>query len=294
MDNQELLTLLALWDDPDKVVRDAVFNRLEKEGRPILDRIQGLLQGPEGPAGAPGTWKGLTDLLHLGFVLDDLVAWKQGPDPDLFRGLCLTLQALFPEVDAEVLDPLVKRDIQEIWIELTDNQTLMEQVKLFNYCFFRRLRYNPVDPFLRVPRFAFVDMLLTNKTGNPVLMGLLYVYYAYQLGLPIKAYRFTGGYLPGVVDPQGKLLFYVNVYQRGALMDLDKLEDQVKTVHKGLDVKEACPATALDMVHLYAESLCYIFMTRQEEGPASKMRAVINILGGPMRLSVEMEEDEED
>ena len=95
----------------------------------------------------------------------------------------------------------------------------MENVKLFNHVF-NRLHFFTIDPMFQ-PKSHLLRST-NKKEGSPVAVKFIYLMLAYQTGVRIGGRRLKG--LPAVLDRDGNVLFYVNVFRNGLLFPLRELE----------------------------------------------------------------------
>ena len=233
--------------------------------------------------------------LHAESGMDALKEWIEDSKSNLIKGICLVQDLITPGIDYDRIDSYLMDLVNEICVDLKDDQTVMEQVQLYNHFFYHRIHFRPVDPMFKYPSKAFIDHVIEKKEGSPIAMGLIYLILAFNAGISIRGIVFRGGFLPAVFDNNNEVLFYVNVYKDGSLFLPSQLELFVKEVNVSIPRESFKPALPLDLVQIYAESLFYSFSTKEDAKSkkiAEKLHEMLGLFGQEGKLIVE--EDEED
>lgn len=288
----EIPFLLSLLDDPDEVVRQSVVARFKSKGQPVLHLLRKMRASKEIPAPTREKINTLIAVIAWNFSLSKLEGWIKQRFPDTLEGMLLVQQCILPETDIALIRADYQEEIKTIWTEFTDNQTTMEKVSLFNYLFYNRLSYTVEDPFISDPDLAHIGKVCRLKKGNPIVLGILYVYMARQLGVPIKGICFRGGFLPVVVDSRGAILFYINVYKRGSMFRKKELEEFMEDYDLDIPAESFAACTPQILAGIYAESLTFLFANREETDKEEKMETVLSYFGPERYLFIE-EDDEE-
>lgn len=288
---QEIATLLSLLDDPDDAILPIVTEKL----RLLKPNISTLL--------AVKRRYGENAILHyrVNRMIADLRkqeltcafdAWRNERDPELLKGLWLVYRALFPDVAYEVLEHGCMDMAKEVWMELTDNKTVVEKVHLYNHVFYHRIGFRVEDPFLSEFELALLDKALENKQANPVLFGLIYLDVAFRSGLPIRAMAFPGGFLPVCVDENERFLFYINIYNTGEIFGKEHLTTLLSDFGISIPQERFTLCDVFTLVGIYAESLYVIADYIGNKEMEQKMEQVLKLFGNERFLI--MEEDDED
>ncbi len=290
----EIRSLVSLWDDPDQVVRQAVWKRIREMGPTALEQLKEMAHQAD-----RSTRFGLVSLLeqlYRSTAMDDLYKWLENPMDNTLRGLCLVQEAAGYPIDCAWTDEVISDGANEVNAELSDNCTLLESVQLFNHVFYHRLGFQAADPFIKEVRYAFIDKVLEQHTGNPVTLGIIYMLMAYRCNVPIKGVAFKGGFLPAVTDKNGEVVFYVNIYKDGSLFAPSQLDYFLKESGLTIPKESFRAASPVDMAQMYAECLYYLFTT-QEDATAhdaeQRMEHVLKCFGEERTLLAEEDDEEE-
>ncbi len=292
--NTEILDIVPLLDDPDQYVRDALFRQLKNMGRPAIEELEEICR-EENEDKYPGIGDMLSALREE-LKFEALQDWISNTKDDLMTGLCLIQDLLSNDVDQDVLHNILMDHVNEIAVEMNDDQTFMEKVKLYNYVFFNRLHYKAVDPMFSDPGNTFFHKALKNKKGSPVIIGIIYLLIAYHAGISVRGRVFKGGFLPAVTDPSGNVLFYVNVYKNGLLFPHTELRSFLSDMNLQIPAESFREARSEDLAQIYAETLYYSYSAAVENTDnriVSKLEKIIEMFGKDYSLLIEIDEDDE-
>ncbi|HHV04743.1 MAG: transglutaminase family protein [Bacteroidales bacterium] len=292
--DNEILDIIPLLDDPDQYIQDTLFRRLRTMGRPAIEQLEGVFR-EEGEEKYPGIRKMLA-ALRENLKFEDLAEWINQTEDDLITGLCLIQDILTADVDRQELLDIITDCVSEICVELRDDQTVMEKVKLFNHVFFYRLGFKTTDPMFSRPENTFIHMALEKREGSPIAVGIIYLLLAYHAGIQVRGRIFKGGFLPAVTDASGHVLFYVNVYKYGMLFPHDELESFLNELNLQIPRESFREAAPEDLARIYAETLLYSFSAMDDNSgqeQVSRLGRVIGMFGGENSLLIEIDEEDE-
>lgn len=291
--DKEILDIIPLLDDPDQYVQDVLFDHLRTMGLPAIEQLEGVFR-EEGEK-YPGVSKMLA-ALREDLKYEILEQWIDRTDDDLITGLCLIQDILTADVDKQELLDIISDCVTEICVELRDDQTVMEKVKLFNHVFFYRLGFKTTDPMFSKPDNTFIHRSLKKRKGSPIAVGMIYLLLAYHTGIQVRGRIFRGGFLPAVTDVSGNVLFYVNVYKNGLLFPHTELESFLRELNLQIPEESFREAAPKDLARIYAETLYYSFSAREgkiDQDLLFRLGRVIGMFSGESSLLIEIDEDEE-
>lgn len=291
--DKEILDIIPLLDDPDQYVQDVLFDHLRTMGLPAIEQLEGVFR-EEGEK-YPGVSKMLA-ALREDLKYEILEQWINRTDDDLITGLCLIQDILTADVDKQELLDIISDCVTEICVELRDDQTVMEKVKLFNHVFFYRLGFKTTDPMFSKPDNTFIHRSLKKRKGSPIAVGMIYLLLAYHTGIQVRGRIFRGGFLPAVTDVSGNVLFYVNVYKNGLLFPHTELESFLRELNLQIPEESFREAASKDLARIYAETLYYSFSAREgkiDQDLLFRLGRVIGMFSGESSLLIEIDEDEE-
>ena len=295
LNDQDIQSIITLLEDPDEEVQSSLFGWFHARGEEAVFPLESI--GKNTRERDSGGIARMIELLRARFNYDALQKWVENPHDNLLRGLYLIQKVISPDADYDRMDTQLTDMVSSVCVELSDDQTDMERVKVFNHLFFHRLGFKAVDPMFEQPQKTFIHLALSAREGSPIALGIIYLLVAFHSGVPIRGRVFKGGFLPAVIDRSGEVIFYVNVYRNGQLFDHTQLSSFVKDMNANIPEDSFREATVTDLAKVYAETLDYSFTVKDGEASrkaAVDVRNVLGLFGSPDLLTIEIDEDEDE
>lgn len=276
--DSEIISLMSLMDDPDTMVRGAVRGRLLSRGEYAIEQLENLVK------------EGISEekrLFYLEYIEDlkeeiineKIVSYLKSPDPLLPDGLFLISKSIDNSLNEFDFYDSVEKLADEISVELSDEKTAIENVKIFNFIFFRRLGFKHCDTLVQNEDSALINTVFESRSGNPVAISLIYFLLSRSVGLPIFPLCFPGGFVPVYMDKESNILFYLNIFKGGAIF----LEDSLKQFFDGIGLVYSEESLKIEqdraLVSIYAELLNYLYKSQNNSRLSEKMERILNIFG---------------
>lgn len=250
--------LVKLMDDPDDHVYEHVRQEIKKCG---ADAIPILEHSWEHDYYGMVFQNRIEDLIHeiqFSEIQRQLLEWSSSPDKDLLEGSILIAKYQYPGLDELKIKESIQNLRKDIWLELNDNQTSFEKVKIFNRIFFDLYQFSGDTKHYHSPVNSFINTVLESKKGNPLSLCLLYSIVAQSLDLPIYGVNlpnhFVLAYMDeyhtnhfGQVQNDFGVLFYINAFSKGTIFDVKEIEQFLNDLNKEhkREYFEPCSNTAI-------------------------------------------------
>ncbi|MFV0604255.1 MAG: transglutaminase family protein [Niabella sp.] len=182
---KEVTALLNLIEDPDPTVFEAVCNRIISYGSPIIPELENLWENTADNEVLERIEQ-IIHRLHYNDITEDFRQWAISPHQELLPGALLVAKFLYPNLHAAKVIQDVERLKRNIWLELNNYLTPLEQITVFNNIFYNyfglRGDYNQTDK----PNEFLVNKIIESKKGNQTGNGILYLILAEMLDIPVK------------------------------------------------------------------------------------------------------------
>lgn len=237
----EIDSLIHLLDDPDEHIYMHVKDRLKSYGQDVVPVLETAWET-----------KGLGDVfqtrvedlirsIQYDNLYDALEAWKIEGGSNLLDGAILAARYQFPELQEDQIRTFIHRVKQDVWLELNDNLTALEKVKIINHILFdvHGLTGDTLD--YHNPVNSCLNQVIEMRKGNPLSLCIMYLVLANELNLPIYGVNLPKHFILAFVDEppfmppaplkEKKVLFYINPFSKGAVFgqgDIDKFLKQLK------------------------------------------------------------------
>ena len=231
--DNELRALISLIDDPDEMVYAEVFDKIVKEGSGILPLLESAYENSIRPE-VQARISHLSHVIQLEMVADDLKKWV-GSEMNLIEGAMIIARFQHPYLKEEDVHYEINRIRKDIWVELNENLTALEQIKVFNHVFYEMLGFKGNIENYHLPENSYINEVLETKTGNPLSLGIIYILLAQSLELPVYGVNlpehFVLAYTARSIDPETLLvndrnvLFYINAFSKGSIFSNREVEE---------------------------------------------------------------------
>ena len=136
MSISEIHALLALMDEPDETVYDHVRERLLSKGKDVLPFVTDAANSGRECALFQSRLTRLQEGLQQSDVRAELDAWMACGGDDLWGGIQLVQRAVDPAWQVAESNYAFESLKKEVWLELNEELTALEQVRILNHIFF--------------------------------------------------------------------------------------------------------------------------------------------------------------
>ena len=206
---KEVSALLNLIEDPDPEVFEAVSSRIIAYGTPIIPDLENLWENTADNEILERIEQ-LIHRLHFNGLTEDFREWGASPHQELLPGALLVAKLQYPNLHSAKVIQDIERLRRNIWLELNNYLTPLEQVTVFNNIFYNyfglRGNYNNVE---RANEFL-INKIIETKKGNQTGNGVLYLILVEMLDIPIRFIpipnQFVLGYFKSQADKEQQKL----------------------------------------------------------------------------------------
>jgi len=176
----EISALFKLIDDPDEEVFNTIADRLLNYGTPIIPDLEHLWENTLDEA----TLERIEIMIYklrLQDLKEAFIEWKSKPDPSLFEGALLVTKFQFPELAIDSLRHQMEKIRRNIWLELNNYLTPLEQANVIRNILFSYYQIKGVEVNYEKPDEFLISAPLQSKKGNAIANTLLYAELCQQL-----------------------------------------------------------------------------------------------------------------
>jgi regulator of sirC expression with transglutaminase-like and TPR domain len=276
--DSELISLVYLMEDPDPVVRNAVKERLMERGEEAIDLIERYVI-PEAEEAKKEKYISILAEIKADIALDKLSSLLADPQPKLDMAMYLITRIADPFVNDVLFFQSIEELSDEISMEISEEKTPVENVEIFNYLFFKRIGFKHLDTRMQDSEKALMDRVLLSRGGNPVTVSLVYFLLAGAVGLPVYPLCFPGGFVPVYLDNDGKILFYLNIFKKGAIFVEDTLRQFFEDIGMVYNPDSLRVEQERALLSIYAELLAFVFRNNGDNVSVTRMERVVSVMG---------------
>lgn len=262
MNEKELSALIKLIDDPDPKVFEAVNAKLLASGTTIVPLLEKAWE-----EAMDASFQSRIEIIIQKIQFIDtktkLQLWKNEGYEDLLTGAFLIAKYQYPDLQLEEIDKAVELIKKDVWLEINENLTALEKVKIINHILFDIHGLSRNSSNFHSPQNFYINNVLELKKGNPISLAIVYATIAQKLGLPIYGINLPKNFILayqdelflGEKEDEESILFYINPYNKGAVFG--KKEIKYFIAQQKLEDKKAyyVPCSNLDTIKRLIHSL---------------------------------------
>lgn len=196
----------------------------------------------------------------------DLTKWAHYGNGNLLEGYILFTRFQYQSIDEETIRQQVHAFRRDIWLEMNDNLTALEKVKVLNHIIFDLYKIQLPSRQSTEPRYLFLNNLLDTRTGYSISVGLLYTLLAQSLDLPVKGLILPGErYVMAWFDQTGKrgneiqrAMFFINPENRGGVFTRNEIVSLLRKLKIASDEVYFRPVSPAAIIDKLFELLSYL------------------------------------
>lgn len=281
----EIKALINLLDDPDEGVYQHIRSRLIELGNPVIPSLENVWEFNSLGALFQDRIEDIVHHIQFEDVKHQLTKWVQLPLPSLLDGLLIINQYQYPELDTQIIKDEIKRLSREIWIELNDELTALEKVRIFNQVIFQNHGYRGNKQNYHSPNNSYLSTIIETKKGNPILLSALYLLVAEELDEPIYGVNLPHHFITAYIDKHqlakllnennSDVLFYINCFSQGSILHQKELLDFLEQLNIAPQAKFFEPCSNLAIVKRVLRNLKHSY---QQAGLIEKVDEIDTLL----------------
>jgi len=270
MNLKEVIALITLLDDPDDGIYSEVKNRFIILGPPAIPHLETAWENSF-DALMQKRIEGIIHTIQFKALQNALKFWAENEQDDLFRGCAIIARYQYPDLDENKLKKQLHQIKQDVWLELHDDLTAIEKVKIINHILFEVHQFGGNITNYHAPQNSFINVVLETKKGNPVMLSVIYALICKELNIPIYGVNLPQHFVLAYVndyanlfDPSNKtlsdnILFYVNPFSKGLIFNEADIDSFIKQLNVEPETKYYLPCSNLDIIKRILNNLIHSF-----------------------------------
>ncbi len=235
MNKKEVDALIRLLEDPDENIFSEVSENLLNKGPDVIPLLEKTWEESMTPAYQERI-ENIIQQIQFRDVKKDLLQWVETGGEDLLEGAWIVARHQYPDVTYGELSDKIEAISKEVWLELNENLTALEKVKLLNHFFYEVQKFSRNRMNFYAPQNSYINLVLESKKGNPITLAIIYSVVAQKLNMNVYGVNlpkiFLLAYTLNPVNEESSgepvVLFYINPYNRGAVLGKKEIDQFVK------------------------------------------------------------------
>lgn len=233
LNREEIQALIQLLDDPSMEVHREVTKNLLEQGEAILPELEAAWEDSL-DSGYQERIVGLIQEIQTESTHREMRKWLASEQYELLRGVWLIARYQYPDLSYSSLEDQLERITRDVWLELNNNLTALEKVRILNHIIFDVHGYSKNTKNFYNPANSYINHVLETKKGNPISLSVVYVLVAQRLGLPVYGVNLPKNFILVYKDDLANgetynefsqdILFYINPYNKGAVLGKKEID----------------------------------------------------------------------
>jgi regulator of sirC expression with transglutaminase-like and TPR domain len=299
LSDKEVLSLILLLEDEDEEIVQHVEQKLLSLGASVIP----ILEGEWNHINSALHQQRIEDIIHkIQFeqLLEDLRSWSKSNDQDLLEGLFIIAKYRYPELDKQTLINEIDRIRLDIWLEMHYDLSAYEKIRIMNHIMYTVHGFKGNTDQYHDPQNSFINNVLESKRGNPIMLAVVYMLVAQRLNIPVYGVNLPQHFVLGYKEesmginisdafnqhanierPGGKILFYINAFNDGAVFSKANLEQFLKQIRiePRLEFFEAC--SNVDIIKRVLRNLVVAYEKINKSAKVDDVHQMLSVLGEP-------------
>ncbi|MDR2906362.1 MAG: transglutaminase-like domain-containing protein [Bacteroidales bacterium] len=265
----KISALIKLLEDPDEQIFSQVRNEILSMGEMAIPDLENALVSSSNE----DYTERITDILNdiqTERLVKNFAHWKNSQEQDLLELMVLIEQIRdFNFVKQHIVERIAQIKM-DIWLELNEHQTILEQIKIINRIFYAKHGLTADEKEPANLHHFFVYNVLMSKKGNDTTLGVLYLYLAQSQRISFSGVKLLSNFLLAYTHSSGSkslddVLFYLNPYKNAAMFPLSNLLEYFAAAGIKLNVSEVTPCSNVDIANRWLWFIQQVYINKGDE-----------------------------
>ncbi|MBS1937765.1 MAG: transglutaminase family protein [Bacteroidetes bacterium] len=287
MSDTEIQALITLIDDPDETIYDQVRERILALGQPVVRELEHAWERDGQGDLFRVRVEDLLHTIHLDITYNRLAAWRKSGGEDLLEGALAVCRYRYAELDEQRVRARLAALRQDIWLELNDNLTAFEQVRVFNHIFYQVHGFKGNKRNYHAPQNSYLNEVLESRTGNPLSLALIYQLVAEELDLPLRGVNLPNHFVLAYMDETGVaasefghagVLFYVNAFSQGDILGKAEIDEFLGKLELPAQESFYLPCTNIEIIRRLLNNLLNSYQKLNDPDRVEDLQRLLSAL----------------
>jgi regulator of sirC expression with transglutaminase-like and TPR domain len=250
--------LISLLDDPDTSIFEDISQKIIAYGGAVIPHLE-------------SAWENSFDHLaqtrieniihHLQFesIKLELTNWKNKSEKKLIDGAIIVAKYQYPDLEVAKINSAIKQITQDVWLELNDNLTALEKIKVLNRIIFEVHGFYGNTKNINSPKNSYINNVIEQKKGNPITLGILYLSICAQLNIPMFGVDVPAHFVLAYAEDKEIPLFYLNVFNKGTVFGFQDIDSFLVQLKVEPEDKHYVPCSKLAVIKRLIQHLVYTY-----------------------------------
>jgi len=288
-EDNKIKALIQLLDDPDITVFEEVSKYLIDIGEEVIPHLEKEWEISFNDL-VQERLETIIQSIQLNTLKEELNNWLNRETQNLLEGAYMIARTQYPDLPYKPLEEKIEQIRKDVWIELNDNLTALEKVRIINHILYDVYKMGPNKGDYFSPRNNYINVVLESGKGNPVSIAIIYEEIARRLNLPIKGVNLPGQFILAYVDPYviaqqkpvtgpGDILFYISMVQKGSVLSIKEIEYYLKQLNNTpLEPQYYLPCSPVETIGRMVNNLIFAYKKHNYPGKVILYKDILDFI----------------
>jgi hypothetical protein len=283
--NNELQALMNLLDEPNEDNYGSIRDKITSYGLEAIPLLEEAWLNSMNDDKVKRI-EDLIDEIRFNDLYFELANWAKFYANDLLRAFMLLTTFRYPDLDEEKYLQKIEKLKQDVWLEMNENLTALEKVKVMNHIFYDIHKFRGQLPHQTTLSAYFLNDLLDTNKGSAISLGILYITLARELSIPIfgvDLYKhFILAYMDDTTPPkepenyrQEDVLFYIASVNKGSIFTRNEINRYIEQTKIESKPEYFLPCNNKHIIHRLIEEMITAY---NKEGKQDKADLLAHLL----------------
>lgn len=293
-DEKNIKALITLLDDEDRMVFDHVRSTLIELGIEVVPQLEAAWEESFNPL-LQQRIEEIVNQIQFKKICSDLENWVNSGAEKLIDGWMILTKYQYPDVDEQKLLRQIELIRKDIWIELNDERTAMETVKVLNHILFNTHGFSGNTTNYHAPGNNFLNTLLESKKGNAVSLSALYITICQILGVTVYGVNLPEHFILAYKEEsptallfkpfnENPVLFYMNPLNRGTIFGRQEIDVFLKRLNLKPEKSYFEPCGNTEVVSVLIQNLIKAYREDRRKEKTAELEYLLKILNQTNRF----------
>lgn len=290
LDIKELKALISLLDDSDDEIVNIASSNLMNQGLSAIPELEKAWELALNET-LQERLESVIQNIQFNEAKQNLRTWNDSGSESILEGAIYLAKFQFPDITVDSIDKEIDKIKQDVWLELNNNLTALEKIKIINYILFEIHKFRRNTSNFYSPQNSFINQVLETKRGNPISLAIIYLAVANKLNIPVYGVNLPKNFILAYKDEYRQydsedetedILFYINPYNKGSV--LGKREIDYFIQQQKLEAKKEyfVPCTNKDIIVRLINNLILSYRKLQFIDKIEKLNELLGIFGSSL------------
>lgn len=288
MNTREIAALVNLLDDPD----EQIYLHIKEQLLTIGNEAIGVLEEASYSAHTDALFQirlsEILSQLRISGTYHQLKTWYNNGNHNIIEGLLILAKYQYPTLESSYVYNQINRIKKDVWMELHSDLTALEQVKVINHILYDVHGFKGNTQNYYAPQNNYINDVLDLKTGNPIMLSVIYSHIARELDIPIYGINLPKHFILAYINPVDvhsgapleatQPLFYINPFGNGAIFNEDDIQYILRQVNVPFKPEFLTPCSNVQIINRVLNNMHYAYKEMENVGKANEIEHLLTAL----------------